>query len=189
MNYLIALGAIILIIVGGIILISQDNVDPVNERVNVDVLNNTDDTDLANGLDRTESRPTTPANNGTTIDLSGQGLTQVPQSIFNQSSATVLDVSGNELSGALPAEVRHLSNLRTLDLSDNNFTGVPAEVGQLRDLEVLNLSNNPITGLPQEIGNLKNLQVLDLRGTDYSEADLSVIRQGLSANVEIMTDQ
>lgn len=122
------------------------------------------------------------------IDLSGQGLTRVPDSVFDVRNTEILDVSHNELDGALQAEVRHLSNLRILDLSDNNFTGVPAEVGQLAKLEILDLSNNPITGLPHELGNLKNLQMLDLRGTDYSAQDLEVIRAGLSANVDIRTD-
>lgn len=123
-----------------------------------------------------------------TLDLSGQGLTRVPDSVFARSNLEVLDVSQNNLDGSLQAEVRHLQNLRTLDLSNNNFTGVPAEVGQLSKLEILDLSNNPITGLPHEIGNLKNLRILDLRGTNYSEQDIAIIRQGLQSGVEIRVD-
>ena len=127
-------------------------------------------------------------NQSKTLDLSGQNLTQVPGSVLGRTDIEVLDLSHNNLDGALPAEIRNMRNLRTLDLSDNNFTGVPAEVGQLTNLEVLDLSNNPITGLPHEIGNLKNLRVLDLRGTDYATADLEVIKKGLSKEVEIKTD-
>ena len=72
--------------------------------------------------------------------------------------STLVDLSGRGLSGSLKAEVRLLSNLKTLDLSNNNFTGLPAEVGQLSKLENLNLSNNPLTGLPNELANLKNLK-------------------------------
>lgn len=81
-----------------------------------------------------------------------------------------------------------LSNLRILNLSNNDFTGVPAEVGQLSKLEILNLSNNPITGLPNEIGNLKNLKVLDLRETNYSKQDLESIKQNLSESTKILVD-
>jgi Leucine-rich repeat (LRR) protein len=84
------------------------------------------------------------------IDLSNQELTKVPEYIFGRTDATSLDLSHNALTGALQAEVRHLKNLRVLDLSHNTFTGVPAEVGQLGALEVLDLSYNPITGLPQD---------------------------------------
>lgn len=103
-------------------------------------------------------------------------------------NTTVLDVSGRGLSGSLKAEIRLLTNLKELNMSNNNLTGIPAEVGQLSKLEVINLSNNPFTGLPHELGNLKNLRVLDLRGTNYSEQDLLVIRQSLSSSVQVLTD-
>jgi len=125
---------------------------------------------------------------GTTVDLSGRRLTKVSQDVFTLTDTTTLDLSDNALSGALPAEVRLLSKLRVLDLSNNNFTGVPAEVGQLSELRVLNLSNNPITGLPYEIGNLGKLERLDLSGTSYSRADLKTIREKLPSTVVIVTD-
>ena len=102
--------------------------------------------------------------------------------------ATTLNLANRGLTGSLKAEIRQLTQLRELDMSGNGFTGVPAEVGQLSQLEVLNLSHNPITGLPHEIGNLKNLRVLDLRGTNYSAADLAIIKQTLPASTEIKTD-
>lgn len=129
----------------------------------------------------------TPAS-GTVLDRSGEGLNNVPMEIFENTSATTLDVSNNNLDGALQAEVRHLRNLEVLDLSDNNFTGVPAEVGQLTKLRVLDLSNNPITGLPHELGNLQSLELLDLRGTQYSEYDLSIIQERLPQETVIQTD-
>lgn len=125
---------------------------------------------------------------GPTLDMSNQALTNVPMSVFKQTNTTALDLSHNQLTGALPAEVRHLQNLKILDLSDNNFTGVPAEIGQLGKLEVLDLSNNQLTGLPYELGNLANLQVLDLRGNQYSEQDLAIIKKHLPATTVIKTD-
>lgn len=120
------------------------------------------------------------------VGLSNSGLTEVPEHVFTESETTALDLSGNKLTGALPAEIRHLKKLTSLNLSDNNFTGVPAEIGQLEYLEILNLSNNPITGLPYELGNLKNLQVLDLSNTNYSKPDLEVIKKTLPNRVEII---
>lgn len=152
------------------------------------------------GSEASQPLPNTPKSSGSNIldtadspvpsagDYANQDLTSVPKGIFNQTSLTGLDLSHNALSGALPAEVRHLSKLRTLDLSHNNFTGVPAEIGQLSQLEVLDLSYNPITGLPYELGNLKNLKTLDLRGTNYVTADLAIIQAALSAQVVILTD-
>ena len=135
-------------------------------------------------LDDTPPLDATPAT-GPTIDLSGQGLTKVPEYIFKETGTVTLDLSGNKFTGALPGEIRHLQNLKTLDLSDNTFTGVPAEIGQLAKLETLDLSGNPITGLPYELANLKNLKVLDLSGTQYAAQDLEVIKKGLPASVVI----
>ncbi len=125
---------------------------------------------------------------GTSLNLSNKNLTKVPATIFGQTDLVSLNLSNNKLEGSLQAEVRQLRNLRTLDLSNNNFTGVPAEVGQLSKLEVLDLSFNNLTGLPNEIGNLSNLKSLDLRGNTYSKADLEIIKKSLPTTTEILTD-
>ena len=104
------------------------------------------------------------------------------------SGTKVVNLSGKGYTGSLKAEVRQLTELRELNLSNNKFTGLPAEVGQLSKLEVLNLSNNPFTGLPYELANLKNLKILDLRGTQYAKADLEVIKKGLPASTQILVD-
>jgi Leucine-rich repeat (LRR) protein len=138
--------------------------------------------------ERSNTVKSTTVDEGTTLNMSNRGLLRVPDDVFKQTSVEVLDISHNKLEGALQAEVRHLTKLRVLDMSNNRFTGVPAEVGQLVYLEVLDLSNNPITGLPYEIGNLRNLKTLDLRGTNYATSDLEIIRKGLPSSVEIKTD-
>ncbi len=127
--------------------------------------------------------PDTKENNvpaGTSLDLSDTQLARVPSYVFDQRNLTHLNVSNNLLTGALQAEIRHLSNLKVLNLGNNQFTGVPAEVGQLDQLEELDLSGNQLTGLPHEIGNLKKLKTLNLRGNDPSEYDFSLIRESLS---------
>lgn len=120
-------------------------------------------------------------------EVGGAGVT-VYDGVSVSSGTKTLDLSGKGYTGSLKAEVRQLAELKTLDLSNNKFTGLPAEVGQLSKLEVLNLSNNPFTGLPYELGNLKNLKVLDLRGTQYAKQDLEVIKKDLPSSVQILVD-
>jgi len=183
MNYVFAMLVGVLLLSGTVFFLSRENSRPVDEKADFTEGEAVYDEESAD-----DSKSDSSARTGRTLDLSDRGLTQVPTSVFNQTDIEVLDLSHNKLDGALQAEVRHLQNLRVLDLSDNNFTGVPAEVGQLSKLEILDLSNNPITGLPYEIGNLKNLQVLDLRGTNYASQDLEIIRQTLSSETEIKVD-
>jgi hypothetical protein len=118
----------------------------------------------------------------------GGAMVTVYDGVSVSVSSQSLSLAGKGLTGSLKGEIRLLTELKELNISGNKFTGLPAEVGQLSKLEVLNLSNNPLTGLPQELGNLKNLKVLDLRGTQYSKADLEVIKKGLSASTQILVD-
>ncbi|OGZ67445.1 MAG: hypothetical protein A3D35_00450 [Candidatus Staskawiczbacteria bacterium RIFCSPHIGHO2_02_FULL_34_9] len=114
-----------------------------------------------------------------TLNLSNQGLTKIPDYIFNQRSLEELNVSDNSLSGAIQSQIGQLINLKVLNASNNSMTGVPAEVGKLQKLEILDLSNNQLTGLPNELGNLKNLKTLNLAGNSYSQQDLDQIRANL----------
>ncbi|XP_057989008.1 cuscuta receptor 1-like [Hevea brasiliensis] len=59
---------------------------------------------------------------------------------------------------------RVLKHISGLDLSCNNLTGkIPAELGNLSVIQVLNLSHNSLTGLiPQSFSNLKQIESLDL---------------------------
>ena len=120
------------------------------------------------------------------LDLSNQNLDKLPQHVLNRTNLEELNISNNNINGALPAEIRFLKNLKVLNASNNIMTGVPAEIGQLSNLEVLDLSNNKLTGLPYELGNLKKLKILILSGNSYSKQDLDLIKKGLPESTEIV---
>lgn len=120
------------------------------------------------------------------LDLSNRGLARIPDGVFGRNGLEELNVSHNSLSGAIQSQIGQLKNLKKIDASYNDMTGVPAEIGQLSKLEILDLSNNKLTGLPNELGNLKNLKILNLSGNRYSPQDLAGIRSQLPKTVNII---
>lgn len=129
---------------------------------------------------------TPPAASGSQLDLSGRRLGAVPSAIFKYTFLETLNLSNNELTGALPAEIRHLQNLKYLYASNNKMTGIPAEIGQLGKLEVLDYGYNYIDTMPNEIANLKNnLKKLILTGNPIS-SELQVVIKSELPNTEVI---
>jgi len=124
--------------------------------------------------------------NNVSLDLSNQGLTSIPNSVFSRTNLQELNVSHNSLTGAIQSQIGQLKNLKVLNASYNKMTGVPAEIGQLKNLQVLDLSYNQLTGLPNELGNLQNLKTLNLTGNSYSQQDLDGIKSKLPPTVNII---
>ncbi|KAK2438259.1 putative inactive receptor protein kinase [Trifolium repens] len=88
----------------------------------------------------------------------------------------MLDLNGLSLEGELTPHLGKLSQLKSLVLCKNNFSGtIPKELGDLDNLELLDLRGNNLTGnIPSEIGRLlllKQLLVHDnkIEGSDSLE--------------------
>ncbi len=64
-----------------------------------------------------------------------------------------LDLSGEGLT-ELPPEIGQLSQLQVLGLSDNQLTELPPEIGQLSQLQGLDLRSNQLTELPPDYNDL-----------------------------------
>ena len=96
---------------------------------------------------------------------------------MNASHLEYLDLSGNMLTGDLPADaLGDFTNLRYVDLSSNGLTSsIPSSIGDLSNLEGLRIQRNNISGsLPSELGRCSKLEQLvvdsnDLTGTIPSE--------------------
>ncbi|CBI28433.3 unnamed protein product, partial [Vitis vinifera] len=82
-------------------------------------------------------------------------------------STYIYSVSGNKLTGEIPPLICNLTSLRSLDLSDNNFSGgIPQCLTNLSSsLFVLNLRGNNLHGaIPQICTNTSSLRMIDLSG-------------------------
>ncbi|KAM7465224.1 hypothetical protein LguiB_012786 [Lonicera macranthoides] len=94
----------------------------------------------------------------------------IPSSICVLTNLTTLDLSGNQLTGFIPAKLWNLKNLEFLSLSNNYFSGtIPSSVYALTKLTVLELDGNRLSGfIPSKIQNLNNLISLRLEWNNLS---------------------
>ena len=93
--------------------------------------------------------------------LSYNQLTEIPQSIGDLTGLKTLDLYGNKLT-EIPQSIGGLTGLKNLDLSDNQLTEIPQSIGDLTGLKKLYLSSNQLTEIPQRIGDLTGLEMLSL---------------------------
>lgn len=79
-----------------------------------------------------------------------EGLEVFPEEILELSDTLeILDLSGNRLSD-LPESFARLENLRILFLSGNRFTEVPRVLGRMPKLEMVGLKSNAIAHVPDD---------------------------------------
>ena len=73
----------------------------------------------------------------------------------------MLDVAGNNHSGAIPAGLGGLSSLEVLRLSGGRTGSIPTQLGGLSSLEVLHIHSDSLTGaIPTQLGGLTSLETL-----------------------------
>ncbi|MBE9160543.1 leucine-rich repeat domain-containing protein [Nodosilinea sp. LEGE 06152] len=98
----------------------------------------------------------------TELDLSGLGMTAIPESLGNLINLIALDLSQNQLT-AIPDNLGQLTKLAELDLSQNQLAAIPASFGKLTNLTILDLTDNQLTKTPKELGELVKLEGLILQ--------------------------
>ncbi|KAG5564481.1 hypothetical protein RHGRI_000608 [Rhododendron griersonianum] len=105
------------------------------------------------------------------LDLSHNNLSgAVPQCLGNFSSTlSVLNLRSNRFTGTLPLAFAKPNKLRSLDLSGNQFEGqLPRSLVDCTSLEVLNVGNNKINDtFPYWLETLPQLQVLVIRSNRF----------------------
>ena len=100
--------------------------------------------------------------------------------IAKREGAVELDLSGIEL-WDLPYTVLQLTELQSLNLSNNRLTKLLNSLYRLTQLQSLDLHNNRLTSLPYSLGRLTQLKTLDLRNNAFSDPPPDVIEQGTEA--------
>jgi internalin A len=95
------------------------------------------------------------------LDLSDQGLTELPDSIGQLTALEELNLNDNQLT-ALPDSIGQMTELQRLHLNGNKLASLPDSIGQLSRLRNLYITYNRLTELPKSIGKLTRLQTLSL---------------------------
>lgn len=100
--------------------------------------------------------------------------------IAKREGAVELDLSGIEMRD-LPYTILQLTQLQSLNLSNNRLTKLLNSLDRLTQLQSLDLHNNRLTTLPHSLGRLTQLRSLDLRNNAFSDPPPEVIEQGTEA--------
>jgi len=77
--------------------------------------------------------------------------------------------------GNIPNDLFMLTNLKQLDLNNNQLSGDIEGIQQLKRLEFLQLHHNKFSGIiPQEISDMTNLRVFTTYGNNFDNAPSSL---------------
>ncbi|RVW74606.1 MDIS1-interacting receptor like kinase 2 [Vitis vinifera] len=101
----------------------------------------------------------------TSLNISNNNISgAIPPQLGKAIQLQQLDLSANHLSGKIPKELGMLPLLFKLLLGDNNLSSsIPLELGNLSNLEILNLASNNLSGpIPKQLGNFLKLQFFNL---------------------------
>ncbi|XP_061181833.1 leucine-rich repeat protein soc-2 homolog [Saccostrea echinata] len=107
------------------------------------------------------------------LSLVGNQLKEFPQSVGSLSQLKELNVNENELRN-LPDSVCKLCNLEVLKLTGNQLQMLPNDLGEIRSLKAFYCDENKLTKLPLTLGLFTNLEILEL-----SDNSLVVIQEGI----------
>src|ERR1022692_484455 len=98
--------------------------------------------------------------------INAERLTELPESLGQLTQLQSLDLSNNQLT-MLPEWLCQLTQLQSLNLSRNQFKAVPESLGRLAQLQSLDLSDNQLATLPEWLCQLTQLQSLNLSKNQF----------------------
>jgi hypothetical protein len=102
------------------------------------------------------------------LDLSENGLAEVPASVFAMASLRRLWLADNPIEKLSP-DIARLKALVYLNLDRTSLAAVPDAVGELTELRYLRLNDTSVASLPESMGKLPHMRRLYARNTKLKE--------------------
>lgn len=112
-------------------------------------------------LDKFPSELTKVVGNLRNLDLSGNKIKTLPETIGSFKMLKTLTMTKNQLEG-IPQDAGQLTKLETLNLAFNLIPSIPSSLQQLKNLKEVHLSHNKLTSFPAALLGLKQLNLVDL---------------------------
>lgn len=106
------------------------------------------------------------------LDLSGQGLSELPAFVFERPPITHLILARNNYE-TLPESIGRLTALRVFDVRKNNLVGLPSQINQM-SLVDLNVSENQLQAIPDTIGEIQSLRYADFSNNQIATVPDSI---------------
>lgn len=117
------------------------------------------------------------------LDLSGIGLTALPEELFFHPQIESLDLSGNQLE-LLSEDIARLKSLRTLLLSRNQIRVIPKSLSDLPNLETIDLSHNKLRRFPEGWWANGRLEKVDLSHNLFGSIPDRILEQGFDLKLQ-----
>uniref|UniRef100_A0A6B2L644 Oxidoreductase molybdopterin-binding domain-containing protein n=1 Tax=Arcella intermedia TaxID=1963864 RepID=A0A6B2L644_9EUKA len=102
------------------------------------------------------------------LDLSGFGLEEIPEEVFELTHIRTLLLFNNNLK-TFPEKLSKLTNLQTLSVNANKLTEIPPVVSMLPELNELWMCDNKVTHLPKHLLDAPELSVLGIESNMLEE--------------------
>ncbi|WP_097126054.1 leucine-rich repeat domain-containing protein [Spirosoma fluviale] len=110
------------------------------------------------------------------LNLQGNKLTRIPESVRQNRRLESLWMGNNSLTGVDTKTLRRMRRLTDLNLYNAGLTELPKTVNRLKRVKVLDLYYNKLTRLPDQIGRMKRLEQLAIAHNDLHELPASLAR-------------